>query len=77
MSASDAKQNNLLLIAVHISCTWFVSSTQRHASMIPFGYVIVKLMPCLGRTRWHFAVALDGGRCFVSIAAVNPGKVWS
>ena len=77
VSVSAANQNYSLLIAVHIFSTGFMSSTCSLPSIVACRSFLVELMPCLGRTKCPFAVAVDSGRCLVRRSAVRPGKVRS
>ena len=54
-----------------------MSSTCARASSISFFIVLVERRPFLVLIMWPFAVAVEGGRCFVINYLVTPGNVIS
>ena len=54
-----------------------MSSTCRRASIVACRSFLVELIPCLGRTKCPFVVAVDSGRCLVRRSDIRPGNVHS
>lgn len=71
------KQKRSSSLAVHIYSVGDISSTFAHASSISLVVVLVEHEPFPVLVICPFAVAVDGGRCFVMSARVGPGNVVS
>ena len=66
----------LLVDIVVILVTLFISFIILVIFII-FVMLLVERRPCLVLVMWPFAVAVEGGRCFVIRSLVMPGKVMS